>query len=591
MFKITELILISTDNKEYTYNFSDGINFFCGDNSTGKTVFYELLDYMLGGSSNLNNKEWYENLKEVSLKICVNDKNFILTRTKDVDENYFSILDTNFTNRHSISSETYNLKLGHLFIEDESILENIKAFTGEALNYRTFTMFNFLGENGQGLIRYFLDKCSDIKYSVKLNAVLNFIFNNHQKEIFDLQEKLAELLKEYENLKEKHTKYEFLKSEINKNVRILRLNIEYNGKNKTDIKNRVEQLRNFEEAPKKQKQKSLSELELMYSNIDEQINLYEKAKKDAQNIKRENENREKLLNNLNKIITDNEVLTYLVEPIKITLKELDSTLSFSQYIIKDETITKLKKQRNILKEEIKKYDSDYELYSFAEKEKAFVLLDNYLAIEQVDCSEELKEKQETIKQYKAKIQELQNDDDISKIQELSKYITALYYEPKAISKFIEEDTSRDGFKIQYIKRGNILQPIINSKNAQNIIVPQNYHIGSKARMTLIQLCGYLGFLKLLIKDNRYPLIPVFIGDHLSQAFDDGNVKAIGTILNKALNDIGIGNIQIFLFDDKTNTEMNINANKVENLYKTDKKGNIIQTGFVPFYCPVNKDNK
>ena len=146
------------------------------------------------------------------------------------------MLDKNFTNRHPVSAETYNIKLGHLFIEDESILENIKTFTGETLTYRTFTMFNFLGENGQGLIRYFLDKCSDIKYAVKLNAVLNFIFNNHQKEIFNLQEKIAELSNEFEKLKENNIKYEFLKSEINKNARILRLNIEYNGKNKTEIK-------------------------------------------------------------------------------------------------------------------------------------------------------------------------------------------------------------------------------------------------------------------------------------------------------------------------------------------------------------------
>lgn len=591
MFKIEELILTSTNNKNYSYEFSDGINFFCGDNSTGKTIFYELLDYMLGSSSSLSNKEWYENLKEVSLKICINNKNFILTRTKDIDENYFSMLDKNFTNRHPVSAETYNIKLGHLFIEDESILENIKTSTGETLTYRTFTMFNFLGENGQGLIRYFLDKCSDIKYAVKLNAVLNFIFNNHQKEIFNLQEKIAELSNEFEKLKENNIKYEFLKSEINKNARILRLNIEYNGKNKTEIKKRIEQLKNLEASSTKQKQKNLNELELMYNNINEQIILYEKAKKDAQNINRENENREKLLKNLNKIITENNILTYLVDPIKSTLQELDSTISFSQYIIKDETINKLKKQRNILKTEIQKFDRDYELYSFAEKEKAFVLLDNYLKIEQVDCKEELKKKIETIKKYKAKLKELQNEDDKSKIQHLSKYITKLYYEAKETSSFIKEDTSKDGFKIQYIKRGNILQPIINSKNNENVIIAKNYNIGSKARMTLIQLCGYLGFLKLLIEDNKYPLIPVFICDHLSQAFDKENVNAIGTIINKALTDIGIGNIQIFLFDDKTNSEMNINANNVENLCKIDEDGNLIQTGFIPFYRPAKKNTE
>lgn len=589
MFKITELVLKDINNVEYPYEFSSGINFFRGKNSSGKTVFYELLDYMFGASESISNKEWYINLKEVSLKICIDNKKFILTRTKDIDENYISILDTEFTNRHPISAETYNIKLGHIFSKDENLLEDIKTFTGVALTYRSFTMFNFLGENGQGMIRYFFDKCSDVKYSVKLAPVLNFIFNNHQEEIANLEEKLKDLLNEYEILKAKNAKYEFLKTEINRNSRILRLNIEYNGKNKDDIKDRLQKLKNLEQTPIKAKKKSLSELELMYNNIDEQINLYEKSKQDIQNQQKENRNRKYLLENLNKIITNNNSLTYLIEPIKTTLKELDSTVSFSQYVIKDETINKLKKQRTVLKEEIQKYDSDYELYSFEEKEKAFVLLENYLTIEQVDCSEDLKNKYEEIKQCRTKIQELQNDDDNNKIQALSKYITDLYYTAKDISSFVKEDSSRDGFKIQYIKRGNILQPIINVKTKDNYKISRNCDVGSKARQTLIQLCGYLGFLNLLLKENKYPLIPIFVGDHLSQSFDDNNVKAIGTILNKASKDIGVDNLQIFLFDDKNYDEMNVIANNSEDLYKLDKENNIIQTGFVPFYRPPQKE--
>lgn len=589
MFKITELVLKDINNVEYPYEFSSGINFFRGKNSSGKTVFYELLDYMFGASGSISNKEWYTNLKEVSLKICIDNKKFILTRTKDIDENYISILDTEFTNRHPISAETYNIKLGHIFSKDENLLEDIKTFTGVALTYRSFTMFNFLGENGQGMIRYFFDKCSDVKYSVKLAPVLNFIFNNNQEEIANLEEKLKDLLNEYEILKAQNAKYEFLKTEINRNSRILRLNIEYNGKNKDDIKDRLQKLKNLEQTPIKAKKKSLSELELMYNNIDEQINLYEKSKQDIQNQQKENRNRKYLLENLNKIVTNNNSLTYLIEPIKTTIEELDSTVSFSQYVIKDETINKLKKQRTVLKEEIQKYDSDYELYSFEEKEKAFVLLENYLTIEQVDCSEDLKNKYEEIKQCRTKIQELQNDDDSNKIQALSKYITDLYYTAKDISSFVKEDSSRDGFKIQYIKRGNILQPIINVKTKDNYKISRNCDVGSKARQTLIQLCGYLGFLNLLLKENKYPLIPIFVGDHLSQSFDDNNVKAIGTILNRASKDIGIDNLQIFLFDDKNYDEMNVIANNSENLYKLDKENNIIQTGFVPFYRPPQKE--
>lgn len=588
MFKITELVLKDINNVEYTYKFSSGINFFRGKNSSGKTVFYELLDYMFGASESISNKEWYTNLKEVSLKICIDDKKFLLTRTKDIEENYISTLDAEFSNRHPISAESYNIKLGHIFSKDENLLENIKTFTGEALTYRSFTMFNFLGENGQGMIRYFFDKCSDVKYSVKLAPVLNFIFNNHQEEIAKLEEKLNDLSSEYEKLKAKYAKYEFLKSEINRNARILRLNIEYNGKNKDDIKDRLLKLKNLEQSPIKAKKKSLSELELMFNNINEQINLYEKSRQDIQNQQKENKNRKYLLENLNKIITNNDSLTYLIEPIKTTLKELDSTVSFSQYVIKDETINKLKKQRAVLKEEIQKYDSDYELYSFEEKEKAFVLLENYLAVEQVDCSEDLKNKYEEIKLCRTKIQELQNDDDRSKIQDLSKYITDLYYTAKDISSFVKEDSLRDGFRIQYIKRGNILQPMINVKTKDNYRISKNCDVGSKARQTLIQLCGYMGFLNLLLKENKYPLIPIFVGDHLSQSFDDNNVKAIGTILNKASKDIGVDNLQIFMFDDKNYDEMNITTHNSEEVCKSDKDGNIIQTGFVPFYFPPKK---
>lgn len=590
MFNISELILKDNNDNEYSYEFSQGINFFRGKNSSGKTVFYELLDYMFGASDNLNDKEWYEKLKEISIKIKVNDKEFILTRTKDPNENYVSILNSKFTNRHPILEESYKIKLSNIFTQDEGILEEIKNFTGELLTYRTFTMFNFLGENGQGLIRYFLDKCSDVKYSVKLNSVLNFIFNNHQKEIADLEAKLKKLEEEYELLKENNSKYEFLKTEIDKNARILRLNIEYTGKNKNEIKKRIEQLKNLEEMPKKSKKKSLSELELMFNNINEQINLYEKSKKDEQDIKRENENRKILLDNLNSIIAQNGTLTYLVEPIKSILDELDKTVSFSQYVIKDETINKLKKQRIILKEEIQKYDGDYELYSFEEKEKAFILLDNYLKIEQIDCSEDLKKKYDEIKKYKSKIQELQNDDDKIKISNLSKYITSLYYTPKDISSFIKEDAQRDGFKIQYIKRGNILQPKVNIDTKDSGKISKNCDVGSKARQTLIQLCGYLGFLRMLLKENKYPLIPIFVADHLSQSFDDDNVRAIGIILNSALKDIGQENFQIFIFDDKSYEEMNIKPNHEENLCKNDKEGNIIQTGFVPFYIPPKKDD-
>ena len=58
MFKIEELILYSTNQEEYTYKFSEGINYYRGENDKGKTEFYNFLDYMLGSSKSLDFKTY-----------------------------------------------------------------------------------------------------------------------------------------------------------------------------------------------------------------------------------------------------------------------------------------------------------------------------------------------------------------------------------------------------------------------------------------------------------------------------------------------------------------------------------------------------
>src|SRR5690606_26714026 len=98
-----------------------------------------------------------------------------------------------------------------------------------------------------------------------------------------------------------------------------------------------------------------------------------------------------------------------------------------------------------------------------------------------------------------------------------------YFSAKDISSVVEDDMKQDGFKIQYIKRGNILQPMVTKtlmdENDFEEKKSVQYYTGSMARHTLIQLCGYLGFLNMLIKEDKYPLIPVLVIDHISKPFD------------------------------------------------------------------------
>ncbi|MFQ8626056.1 MAG: hypothetical protein ACLSA2_06110 [Candidatus Gastranaerophilaceae bacterium] len=289
---------------------------------------------------------------------------------------------------------------------------------------------------------------------------------------------------------------------------------------------------------------------------------------------------------------NNDEYSYLFDSIKKLLNELNTTISFSQSSICDKTIDTLQKQRELIKNEIKKNDAKFKLYSIQEKEKAVILLENYLKQNVVDSNEELAEKLSKIKTIKEELLELKNKDDLTKINNLSNYITNLYSLAKDVSDFVKIDTDKSKFKIRYLKKGNILQPEIeelqivekgdNKEKIQQYVLT-NYYTGSMARHTLIQICGYFGFLKLLIENGEYPLIPIFVGDHLSKPFDEKNINALGAILNKAIQDIGKDNIQIFLFDDEEASKLALNANKTNNLIEYDKNNQKIKTGFIPFY--------
>ena len=105
-----------------------------------------------------------------------------------------------------------------------------------------------------------------------------------------------------------------------------------------------------------------------------------------------------------------------------------------------------------------------------------------------------------------------------------------------------------------------------------------------ARHTLMQLCGYLGFLRMLIKEDKYPLIPFLVIDHISKPFDDKNQKALGAILHGAYTNLQKSEMQIILFDDEDASSLGLTPDHSINLLGEDK------SGFNPFYMPSKEDS-
>lgn len=585
MFRISRLIMVSVNDEKYTYNFKAGVNYFKGQNSSGKTVFYDFIDYMFGSSEDISKKVWFkDSLKRASMEIYVDNIKYVLTRTMNPNHNYLTYAGEEDV---IIDKREYVEKINSIFAKQSKQLKQLRKFTEEDLTYRTFTLFNFLGEKRQGYIQDFFDKCTDIKYSIKLSSILNYIFNNNLKEIIELQNELERLKTELNEIENRGARYKFICNQVNINIEKLGLNVWYNGKNADEIRKVITALKTMNESQKKGKEKNIAELEAMYSNISEQIKAYENVIEDSRQFEKDSNNRVFLLEKLNEVLANEPNFEYLITPLKNLLNELDETISFNKYTISDKTIEELKKQREKLKVEIRRNDSRFRCYTLDEKEKAIALVEDYLSEDIANCDEKIKELKNAIKTTKDKIKVLQNTNDLERIKEISDNITMLYKSAQEVSSVVSDDLIREGFKIKYIKKGNILQPMIEEMEEDENEIAQkkevNYYTGSMARHTLMQLCGYLSFLKILLSEDKYPIIPILVIDHISKPFDDKNVRAIGKIIERAYEDIDKDNLQVFMFDDEDYTSLELSPDYSDNLVNENK------SGFNPFYFNLGNE--
>ena len=454
MFKINKLELCNYADEIYTYNFSQGINYFKGKSSTGRTEFYNFIDYMFGSSEDIREKQWFkDSLKKASMEVQVENVKYKMTRFSDPSKNLLSYADDEES--EIIDQREYREGLNAIFATNEAFLRSICKFTEEELTFRTFTMFNFFGEHHQGIIYDFLDKCSDIKYSIKLAPILNFIFNNNLEKIYALQQELERLQKKLRGLEDNCSWHNFICDQINQNIQKLGIDTWYTGNNAEEIYKALDLIKNMQEPMQKNKRRNIADLVVMYNNISDQIKTYENKIEDVKQFERNSKNRRILLESLDNMLKENVEFAYLIEPVKGLMDELDDSISFGQYTISDKTIKELKKQRQALKLEIRRNDSAFQCYSVEEKTKALTLIEEYLSVDTYDHSEEIKRTQSRIREIKEQIKVFQNTDDEDKITGFSEYITKLYKSAGDVSSIIYEDTLQEGFQIKYLKRGNL----------------------------------------------------------------------------------------------------------------------------------------
>lgn len=570
------------EGQAFSYQFSDGINYFQGKNDSGKTEFYTFLDYMFGVSFKLSDKDWYKNtLESAELDFVYNDHEFVITRfLSNQNKNYFRYHDDDTA--EEIRLDEYRAKLNSIFSGNSETLRELRTFVGEDIGYRTFTVFNFLGENRQGILNDFFDKCSRIEYAIKMPSLLNYIFNRNIARINELKKQAEDLKSRIAYMEKQESQNNDIQGRVNLQLRTLGIPTIFDGSNSKSVLQDVVTFQNSLEKKKSAKNiQAITELEAIYTSLDEQLKKQESFESDHKRFIEDDVKQQELLSNLFEMVNDKPEYSYLATPIINLISDLEKSISFNKYFIQEATVRELKKQRDLVKQKILSNQARFTIYSASEKTQAITLIREYLSYYTEDFdSATLKELKKELKEVQERIRNLQSENDSQKIDDLSDEITKLYRAAAGSSDLAEYDFGKSGFHISYLKSGNILQPQITDDDTLAGNQSKNYYTGSMARHTLIQLCGYLGFLRMLIKDGKYPLIPFLVVDHISKPFDTKNQMALGVVLHAIYEDISKEQLQIILFDDKEPSELGITPDRATSLLLDGK------SGFNPFYSPV-----
>lgn len=563
----------------YTYDFSAGINYFRGKNDSGKTEFYTFLDYMFGADVEMQAKEWYrESLDHAKMIFIKDELTYVLERYIGApNKNYFYYADEN--PGEPVRNNEYRLRLNQVFAQNQVALKELRTFVEEDVSYRTFTVFNFLGETRQGVLNDFWDKADDIKYALKLPSIINYVFNKNLVRIQELKKQEVTLKNKLERYEKSAAQNDEIRLRINAQLKILGIRKVFTGQNMADISRLIDDYQSeIRKSENINKGVTITELETIYTSLDEQIKRQENIEKDHRLFESDNRKQILLLQNLYSIVESDAPYSYLAEPIIKLTTELNRSISFNKYFIQENTIKELKKQREQIREQILSMQSYYKIYSVSDKVRAITLIKEYLGYYQndIESDDNVSIIRSKLRKIHEELRALQNSNDTEKIKSLSTQITQLYRKSSDVSDLSELDFQNQGFGISYIKNGNVLQPQIDSTDAADQS-KQNYYTGSMARRTLIQLCGYLAFLKMLILENKYPLIPILIVDHISKPFDSKNKMGIGKIIHGCYNDISQNDFQIIIFDDEESVDLAITPAHSTELVGENK------SGFNPYY--------
>lgn len=573
MFNIKKIIL---HNEAKTFEIPiSNYNFIIGKNSTGKTVFYNIINFMLGSSNDVFELQGLDNITSIEIKIENNDKFLYAKRTRKD----FYIKENSIYNKKT--SKEYKNCITNFISQNDKFKEYFKIYKDiyeEDLTCRAFSFINLLDEKGLGNITSVFTDAKENKNIFRTKKIMQLLFNlNNLKKQITIEKEIKTLEKQIVTNTTEYYKFSFYENSI-KNC-FEKLNLKYNENNyEINYKNYLN-YKNNQQFEQCNLDVEIIETEHKKNKCEQKIRVLKSLKKEISSIDQKQKNINALKNLLLNITEKNDNYHQLTTEIEKNLNNVEQQEKIYNLFDYEYSIQELNNK-------IIAYNKDLQIaknltnnLSIQDKfkyqgviETSFENFDKKIDKNNIDLENK------KLDDYKNELKSIKKNyisEDVA--NSINKYIHDKYLDSDMTFSFIKQDKKTQGFKIKF---NPLLLNICGEKEEikNNKILKKVYLPGSMARQTMWQILTYLAihdYLNIHFKDLSY--LPVLLLDSINQPFDESfnensqieenlklNMEKFYKLIKDECQRMGL---QLFIFsksDSNIEDYDKINLNEFEN---------------------------
>lgn len=560
MIAINKLILYNNvDIKEYSFKKNTII---IGNNNSGKTKFFKLIDYMLGSSDeDILRTESIENINYVEIEILKNNISYFFKRSLNNKSECSFKYDKEYI---KCNLDTYKHQINQLLSINTNYTDIYSTVFNEDISYRAFSFLNKIDSQITSISVNLFSTSSNCIY--RYRAIMNFLFNyGNIESIAKKIKKLEELVKQA-NLVENNKLYiEFIKSNLRKIYDIL--SIKYKENNLLDEKiikiinsNYYERQYNFDDYAY-----CLAKL----NTIDNQIKKYEFINQQLTFINNNHNNAISLLEQFNRIIENSRYKEY-TQDISNEIIKFKEKIVINDLLNIKKIISQLNKQREETINIIDSMNAPFTSNNFIDTAKNLELAKKYIEI--LNQTKEINNDdiKKQIKELKKEIKELELSFDNKLLNQFNHDITNYYLNLSDKISCVSSDKKKNNLLLEFEHLKNILRFVEINTSDNNNSLDKIYDPGSDARYIILRIISHLCMFKFIQKHfDGLPVFPILLIDALDHAIDD---KSINPFINDFIKIATDNNIQTISF---YKNEYNIKSNddiEIINFNQESKRG-------------------